>query len=212
MPKTRVTNEETRGGRERLLEAALLLFSIKGFAATSVRNILAEAKVTAPVLYYHFGNKEGLFQALVQEGLREHERAIDAAIAGPGSATERIRAFCSAMAIVKRKYVALAPTAEAALAGGQAILPIDELRQVVRETHRRLEELVALGVRSGELRPCREATVVLVLLGCVDFSTRMTRLGLNERDETTTLDRMLDEVLAGLTGPTVSRTSPDCMP
>jgi TetR/AcrR family transcriptional regulator len=38
--------------RKRLLKAALELFTKKGFAATSVREIVEIAGVTKPVLYY----------------------------------------------------------------------------------------------------------------------------------------------------------------
>ena len=49
--------ESENGGRERLLAAAAKLFAAKGYAATTVRDILRAAKVTAPVLYHHFGSK-----------------------------------------------------------------------------------------------------------------------------------------------------------
>ncbi|MCE1227092.1 MAG: TetR/AcrR family transcriptional regulator, partial [Geobacteraceae bacterium] len=47
--------------RQRLLDAALQLFSTKGYAATSVRELVEAAGVTKPVLYYYFKNKEGLY-------------------------------------------------------------------------------------------------------------------------------------------------------
>ena len=51
--------------RERLLAAAIELFTGQGYAATSVREIVAAAGVTKPALYYWFGSKEGLYLALV---------------------------------------------------------------------------------------------------------------------------------------------------
>lgn len=60
---------EERTARDAVLRAARNLFTTKGFASTSVREICREAGVTAPVLYYHFGSKEGLFEAVVKATL-----------------------------------------------------------------------------------------------------------------------------------------------
>ena len=57
--------------RQRLLEAGLKLFANRGYAGTSVQDITGEAQVTKPTLYYYFGNKEGLFQALVDQAMDE---------------------------------------------------------------------------------------------------------------------------------------------
>jgi len=60
---------QERTTRDAILRAARALFTSKGFANTTVREICGEAGVTAPVLYYHFGNKDGLFEAVVQDTL-----------------------------------------------------------------------------------------------------------------------------------------------
>ena len=61
------------------------LFATHGYDATSVRMIVEEAGVTKPTLYYHFGSKEGLAQALLidplhrlaEELVARGEREID---------------------------------------------------------------------------------------------------------------------------------------
>jgi len=58
-----------RTARDAILRAARNLFTSKGFASTTVREICQGAGVTSPVLYYHFGNKEGLFEAVVEDTL-----------------------------------------------------------------------------------------------------------------------------------------------
>lgn len=45
------------------------LFARRGYDATSVREIVEAAGVTKPTLYYHFGSKEGLAQALLHRPL-----------------------------------------------------------------------------------------------------------------------------------------------
>ncbi|MCA9489787.1 MAG: TetR/AcrR family transcriptional regulator [Myxococcales bacterium] len=56
--------------RERILEAALPLFAQHGFAGTSVRTVGAAAGVNVATLAYHFQDKQGLYDAVVQ---RLHE-------------------------------------------------------------------------------------------------------------------------------------------
>ena len=53
--------------RQLLLRAGLKHFANSGYAATSVQDIVDEAKLSKPALYYHFRDKAGLFQALVHE-------------------------------------------------------------------------------------------------------------------------------------------------
>ncbi len=53
--------------RTQILDAALRLFSEKGFARTSVRDIAQVAGITDAAIYYHFPSKRDLFEALFEE-------------------------------------------------------------------------------------------------------------------------------------------------
>jgi len=53
--------------REHILQAALKRFAHGGYAATSVQQIVDDAHVSKPALYYYFHDKAGLYQALVSE-------------------------------------------------------------------------------------------------------------------------------------------------
>jgi AcrR family transcriptional regulator len=61
---THALNSETR---EEILRAALKRFAHSGYAAASVQEIVDDAHVSKPALYYHFHDKAGLFQALVDQ-------------------------------------------------------------------------------------------------------------------------------------------------
>src|SRR4029453_2764909 len=60
--------------REQLLEVGRKLFAEKGFEGTSVEEIAAKAGVSKPVVYEHFGGKEGLYAVVVD---REIRRLLD---------------------------------------------------------------------------------------------------------------------------------------
>ncbi|MBK8207113.1 MAG: TetR/AcrR family transcriptional regulator [Planctomycetes bacterium] len=53
--------------RSTILRQAAKLFAQRGYDAVSVREIVEAAGCTKPSLYYHFGSKEGLAQALIGE-------------------------------------------------------------------------------------------------------------------------------------------------
>ena len=59
--------EEQHETAERILKAASKLFAQKGFANVSVRDICRETGTTAPVIYYYFGSKKGLFDAVARK-------------------------------------------------------------------------------------------------------------------------------------------------
>lgn len=76
--------------RTRLLTGATELFTRKGYAATTVREIVASAGVTKPVLYYYFRNKEGIYFELLRETFTEFEALLSTFRDGPGTAIERL--------------------------------------------------------------------------------------------------------------------------
>lgn len=53
--------------RELIMEAAIRLFSVKGFEGTSIREIAAQAGVNLAMINYYFGTKEKLFAYMVEQ-------------------------------------------------------------------------------------------------------------------------------------------------
>jgi AcrR family transcriptional regulator len=60
--------------REQLLDVGRSLFAERGFDGTSVEEVAARAGVSKPVVYEHFGGKEGLYAVVVD---REVQRLLD---------------------------------------------------------------------------------------------------------------------------------------
>jgi AcrR family transcriptional regulator len=60
--------------REAILDAALGLFSERGFRGTTTREIAAAVGVTEPVLYEHFRTKSDLYTAIIDAKSEEGER------------------------------------------------------------------------------------------------------------------------------------------
>lgn len=66
--------------REQLIRVGRALFAAKGFEAVSVEEIAASAKVSKPIVYEHFGGKEGLYAVVVDREMRALTDALVAAL------------------------------------------------------------------------------------------------------------------------------------
>jgi len=58
--------DEKSGVKQTILNKALRLFSAKGYEGVSVNELAEAAGITKPTLYYYFGSKEGVFEAVCQ--------------------------------------------------------------------------------------------------------------------------------------------------
>ncbi len=66
--------------REQLISIARGVFAEKGFEGTSVEEIAARAEVSKPVVYEHFGGKEGLYAVVVDREVRRLLDMVSAAL------------------------------------------------------------------------------------------------------------------------------------
>lgn len=76
-----VRNTPNGETRQEILRAALKHFAHGGYAATSVQQIVGDARVSKPTLYYYFADKADLFQTLVSEAHDERYRLMQEAAA-----------------------------------------------------------------------------------------------------------------------------------
>src|SRR5918992_664920 len=57
--------------REQLIAVARSIFSQKGYAAASIEEVAQRADVSKPIVYEHFGGKEGLYAVIVDREVRD---------------------------------------------------------------------------------------------------------------------------------------------
>jgi len=81
--RSRMTGKQRR---EQLLEVGRKLFADKGFEATTVEEIAAKAGVSKPVVYEHFGGKEGLYAVVVDREIRSLLDGMTGALSSDGHA------------------------------------------------------------------------------------------------------------------------------
>ena len=62
--------------QEQLLDVAEALFTRQGFEYTSIEDVARQAGVTRPIIYAHYGSKEGLYLACVKRARADYEAAM----------------------------------------------------------------------------------------------------------------------------------------
>ena len=96
--RSRMTGKQRR---EQLIEIGRKLFADKGFEGTTVEEIAAKAGVSKPVVYEHFGGKEGLYAVVVD---REIRTLLDG-IAGALTTQGHSRALLEQAALALLDYI-----------------------------------------------------------------------------------------------------------
>jgi AcrR family transcriptional regulator len=76
--------------KARIAQVARREFARRGFDATSIRQIVAEARVTKPVLYYYFKNKRDLFLSLLEEAVAPLCDEVERIASGDGTPRDRM--------------------------------------------------------------------------------------------------------------------------
>lgn len=78
---------------QQLLDAALGLFGESGYQGTSIEDIARAAGVTRPIIYSHFGSKDGIYLACLRRARNDLESRMIAA-AGPEGTLQQQLAGC----------------------------------------------------------------------------------------------------------------------
>ena len=86
---TRAPRLTASARRAQLIEVGRSVFALRGYEAASVEEIAKRAKVSKPVVYEHFGGKEGLYAVIVDREMEYVVRRITEAISS-GTPRERV--------------------------------------------------------------------------------------------------------------------------
>ena len=156
---------ETRAG---LLDAALRVFSRKGYHATSISDLVAEAGVARGTFYLHFESKNQVFLAL----LDALATAFPTALRGADTSPDAAPLHAQLVDIIERLLVATrANRAVAAILFREAFVLDSDVQTRVRQfedaLHDWLTRSLANGQRLGWLAPHPPDVVATALFGMV---------------------------------------------
>jgi AcrR family transcriptional regulator len=157
----RTQAERSQATRAELVAAARKLFAVRGFAGTSLDEILAACGVTKGALYHHFATKTDLFRAVVEAEEQRLTALITEAARMTRTATGALHAGCDAFlqACLDPQLQRILLLDGPAVLGPQAMRDL-EGRYTRALLQRGIEE--ALAEVSAPRRPSEAATHLLI--------------------------------------------------
>jgi len=167
---------EEQASREVLLAAATALFAQKGYAGTSVREIVARAGVTKPVLYYYFENKEGLFRAILEWAKELQTEMLAQVLERAGSALDRFIHLWRSVYRGATEYQDLFNLIYNLIFGPPEGAPAYDFDQFQREMVKTIKAIYLDGLANGEFKEADPDEVAFIILSLMDFSLHHDRV------------------------------------
>jgi TetR/AcrR family transcriptional regulator len=184
--------------REQLMRAALKMFTQRGYAATTVRELVKEAGVTKPALYYYFASKEGLFLELMRTHFGRLEAVVDVYRQGRGSVRKRLTAMLDkGFSYVQqdRDFIRLM---HAAYFGPPGEAPYFDFDAYHQRYHDLIARLLEEGIERGEFCPGNAGDMAWIVLGTMEIAIEDQICCQASRIDRETLRRLLTIVFDGL--------------
>jgi TetR/AcrR family transcriptional regulator len=183
--------------KSKVMDAALRVFAEKGYAATSVRDIAALAGVTKPMVYYHFGSKAGLYQALLDQCLDISLEALKVASQGPTVREQLVRLIGTMLTLAQSNTDRIRVVVQTyCVAPGQIPQEI-QYRDRLLARFDWLKGIVQAGIDAGEFKHKSADLMALAIMGQIHFLvTGMLIWGPNNHPgELPPLDRIAEAIV-----------------
>jgi AcrR family transcriptional regulator len=206
----RRTKRSTAAVRELILTAALELFREKGYEATTTREIAAKAGVIEPLIFRHFGNKAGVFDAavsapfsiLIDEYVEAWEREPS-----PADPDQRIATFLEQSYELARQNKRLLLDAVAQRQAGAS--PEEDVLDHIGRAFRRIERIAVIPVDyPGMDPPATVAAIGGILFGAALLDDMFYPRGTRRPSRARIVAEITGTVLDGIERPARPEASP----
>src|SRR5213592_3714822 len=213
---------DPEGMRIRILEAAKQEFATHGLAGARVDRIAQKAGANKRMLYYHVGNKEELYLAVLEgayEKIRAEERELDLDHLDPPQAIERLIDFTWNYFIRNPEFLALLNTEN--LAKAKHLKRSTKVKSMHSPFVEMIRDVVRRGVASGDFRVAVDPVQLYISIAALGFfylSNSATLSVIFGRDllareaKDERLAHMVALVLAALTGKSTAAFGPTKVP
>lgn len=186
---------------EGILSAAKRVFSRKGYEATTMEDIAAEAGFGKASLYFYFKRKEEVFLSLIKDGLEGQKKLLKEVMSSQLSNVERLEAVLSKFfeyVQENREFMRIVHSESQKLYA----TTLREVRSSIIKDHRKTMEGIAKivrdGIESGEFREVEPTLAAASFMGIV----RSVIFNWFVKDEKSLLDRykpmVMDIFLKGI--------------
>lgn len=154
--------------RERILAAAAEIFATNGFAGARIDEIAERAGINKAMLYYHVGDKERLYAAVLTETIERGLSSLREATAKRASASDKLQAILDTLAAFGSSNSVFIPIMLREIASGGRTLP-DEMLLRMASIFRVVADVLAEGVKAGEFRRSDPLLTHVSLVGATMF-------------------------------------------
>ncbi len=156
--------------RQRLLASAAELFARKGYASTTVREIVEAAKVTKPVLYYYFQNKEEIYLELMREAESRFEILLGSARKEIGTVKKRVLRFSEQVFQLFLDQIEVARVGISIHYGPAQGTPFFDFEAFHLKFQELIQRLIREGIRKGEFRKGNVMDMTWAILGAINVA------------------------------------------
>lgn len=155
---------------EAILAKAAELFSELGYKGCSMERVAASLGATKPFVYYRYKDKADLLAAICQRSLDLTDAALEAALAAPGTATERLAEYVRKFAAV---VIDQGPYVKVYQYEGSHLRDADSVKLAARRAQldKRLRGLIKEGTAAGEFQLEDPAIAASSVNGLIVFIT-----------------------------------------
>lgn len=142
----------TTEARDTLLDAAERRFARQGFAATTIKDIAAEAQLNSALLYYYFANKEALYHAVLRRRITTLAADVGPALLAPVPPAEAIRRFVQAYVAFLLLHPEMPALMQREVLDHNAAHALPEIQAAAGGLLHRFAEIIRNGQSSGDFR------------------------------------------------------------
>lgn len=150
--------------KKQIMKAGMAVFSQKGYAKASIREIARSAGISVGGVYIYFRNKEELYKSLISEKMTDIGSRTCIVAAKARSAREALSEFCAIYLEHARenKEFILLHIREHGFAFG-----VREKKIFFREQRKLIGQILKKGIHDGEFRNCKVDDMAKVILGAI---------------------------------------------
>src|SRR5437879_9047923 len=153
---------------DRILAAAALEFSERGFAGARVDRIAHRARVNKAMLYYHFTSKERLYRTLLRRMFTRAAERLRAIGAGDGTSAEKVDRAIAGIADFIQEHTFFPAIMLREVAEGGAHLDRETLKALAG-VPRAIAGIVRTGVAAGDFRRVHPVFAYFSMLAPIVF-------------------------------------------
>lgn len=148
-----VSRESSRKTRDMILHGALAEFSEKGFDGARIDEIALRAGVNKNLLYHHYGSKDGLFTALLEQtydAIRSRQKDLQIRGMDPVEGMRKLVMFTGRIWVQFPQFLRLLQSEN--LNGGRHVRASGTIAQMYNPLLETINDLLERGTRMGQFR------------------------------------------------------------